>query len=90
MRFVAPMDTELLDVLAEECRLLVTLEENIGSGGFGERVAAYYAEKGKNVRLKNISLPNQYIEHGDPAVLREKYGLTAEQIAVKVREAYRG
>lgn len=90
MRFVAPMDTELLDALAEECRLLVTLEENIGSGGFGERVAAYYAEKGKNVRLKNISLPNQYIEHGDPAVLREKYGLTAEQIAVKVREAYRG
>lgn len=90
MRFVSPMDTELLDEVAEKHRVVVTMEENVAAGGFGEKVAAYYAEHGKKVQLKNIALPNQYIEHGDPQLLREKYGLSAEQIAEDVRAAYRG
>lgn len=90
MRFVTPMDEELLDDVAEGHRLIVTLEENIHAGGFGEKVAAYYAGHGKKVQLKNIALPNHYIEHGDAEVLREKYGLTAEKIAEEVRAFYRG
>ena len=90
MRFVSPMDTDLLDEVAANHRVVVTMEENVLSGGFGEKVAAYYAERGWRVRLKNIALPNQYIEHGDAAVLREKYGLSAEAVAEEVRAFYRG
>ena len=90
MRFVSPLDTDLLDEVAANHRVVVTLEENVQSGGFGEKVAAYYAERGWRVRLKNIALPNHYIEHGDPQVLREKYGLTEETIAEDVRVFYRG
>ncbi|MGN1085005.1 MAG: transketolase C-terminal domain-containing protein, partial [Lachnospiraceae bacterium] len=90
MRFISPLDTKVLDDAAEQCRLIVTMEENIHAGGFGEKVAAYFAERGRTVRLKNIALPNHYIEHGDAAVLREKYGLTAEKIAEEIRVAYHG
>ncbi len=90
MRFVSPMDTELLDEVAANHRVVVTLEENVLSGGFGEKVAAYYAKRGWHVRLKNIALPNHYIEHGDAAVLREKYGLSEETITEEVRAFYRG
>ena len=90
MRFVSPMDTEVLDEMAANHRVVVTLEENVLSGGFGEKVAAYYAERGWHARLKTIALPNHYIEHGDSDVLREKYGLTPEKIAEEVRAFYRG
>ena len=90
MRFVAPLDTDVLEAAAEEHRVIVTMEENVASGGLGEKVAAYYTERGKSVLLKSIALPNHYIEHGDAEVLREKYGLTAEKIAEDVRAFYRG
>lgn len=90
MRFISPMDTEILDEVAANHRVVVTLEENVLSGGFGEKVAAYYAERGWHARLKNIALPNRYIEHGDPQVLKEKYGLSAEQIAEDIKAFYRG
>lgn len=90
MRFVSPMDTDILDDMAENHRVVVTLEENIYDGGFGEKVAAYFAGRGQKVQLKSIALPNHYIEHGDPEVLREKYGLTAEKIAEEIKTFYRG
>lgn len=90
MRFVSPVDTDVLEDAAEGHRVIVTLEENVASGGLGEKVAAYYAERGRKVQLKTIALPNHYIEHGDAAVLRDKYGLTAEKIAEEVRAFYRG
>ena len=90
MRFVSPVDTDVLEDAAEGHRVIVTLEENVASGGLGEKVAAYYAERGRKVQLKTIALPNHYIEHGDAEVLRDKYGLTAEKIAEEVRAFYRG
>ena len=87
MRFVSPLDTELLDRLAERCHMLVTMEENVHAGGFGEKAAAYFAERGTCVHLKSIALPDHYIEHGDAGVLRQKYGLTAEEIAGEIRLA---
>lgn len=89
MRFASPLDTELLDRVAERCRMLVTMEENVRAGGFGEKAAAYFAEQGTCVHLKRIALPDHYIEHGDARVLRQKYGLTAEKIAGEIRLAYR-
>ena len=90
MRFVAPIDTDLLDEVAENHRVIVTIEENIAAGGLGEKVAAYYAEHGKKVRINCIALPDRYIEHGNAEVLREKYGLSAEKIAIRVRAFYQG
>lgn len=90
MRFVSPIDTDALEDAAEGHRVVVTMEENVAAGGLGEKVAAYYAERGRKVQLKTIALPNHYIEHGDATVLREKYGLTAEKIAEDVRAFCRG
>lgn len=90
LRFVSPLDTEMLDQVAESHRLLVTMEENVLSGGCGEKIAAYFSERGKSVHIKHIALPNQYIEHGDQGTLKEKYGLAPKEIAEEIRAAYRG
>ena len=90
MRFVSPLDTELLERMAKQYRMLVTMEENVHAGGFGEKTAAYFAERGTCVHLKSIALPDHYIEHGDAGLLRQKYGLTAEKIAGEIRLAYHG
>lgn len=90
MRFISPLDKGMLDGLTECHSLLVTMEENVLSGGFGEKVAAYYSGKGKAVRIKHIALPNRYIEHGDRLLLKERYGFTPERIAEEIKLAYRG
>lgn len=90
MRFISPLDKGMLDGLTEGHSLLVTMEENVLAGGFGEKVAAYYSGKGKAVRIKHIALPNRYIEHGDRTLLKERYGFTPERIAEEIKLAYRG
>jgi 1-deoxy-D-xylulose-5-phosphate synthase len=60
-RFVCPLDTELLREAAREYDLVVTMEENICSGGFGEHVSAWYAREGILVRQLNISLPDAFV-----------------------------
>lgn len=79
VRFVKPMDEELLEELPKKHWLIVTMEENVASGGFGEHIAAYYAMD-ERVRVQSISLPDQYIEQGSVEVLKEKFSLTAEEI----------
>lgn len=76
MRFVKPLDEELLAQLAVKTKAFVTLEENAAEGGFGSAVAEYLEQKGWNdVSLKIIGLPDEFIEHGKPQTIREKYGL---------------
>lgn len=81
VRFIKPMDEELLHKLASSHGIWVTMEENVKTGGFGEKVAGFLMEHNyRQVKLINISLPDQFIEQGDVAVLKEKLGLDAPSI----------
>ena len=88
-RFAKPIDRELLISLAHRCRRIVTLEEHVLAGGFGESVLSVLEEeKGAGriapVEVRRIGLPDQFIEHGAQRILREKLGLDAERIAASV------
>ncbi|RHP33304.1 1-deoxy-D-xylulose-5-phosphate synthase [Lachnotalea sp. AF33-28] len=85
VRFVKPIDTEILDSLAEDHRLLVTMEENVASGGYGEQVCSYVLDRGYPVRVLPISLPDTYVEHGNVEILKKEAGIDAASIAERIR-----
>jgi len=84
-RFIKPLDVELLTGLVSNIPRLVTVEENILSGGFGSSVAMTLQELGAGeIPLKNIGIPDEYVEQGTQATIRAKYGLDARGIAQQV------
>ncbi len=86
-RFVKPLDEKMLDRLAKEHSLLVTMEENIQKGGFGSAVLEYMHRHHPQVRVLNIALPDRFIEHGNPEKLKEKAGIDAVSVYKKIKEA---
>ncbi len=87
-RFVKPVDTEVLDMLSADHKLLVTMEENVRSGGYGEKVMDYVMEQELPVKLLNISLPDEYVEHGNVALLYEEVGIDAQTVTKRIIEKY--
>jgi 1-deoxy-D-xylulose-5-phosphate synthase len=88
-RFAKPLDVELLESLAVEHELLVTVEENVLAGGFGSAVLEHLADRDLfgRTRVLRFGLPDRYVTHGKPALLREEVGLTAEAVADRVADA---
>ncbi|WP_310604041.1 1-deoxy-D-xylulose-5-phosphate synthase [Anaerosporobacter sp.] len=85
VRFVAPLDEELLRELLPTHRFVVTLEENIESGGFGQKIVGFLCRNNYNDnRYIRISLPDVFIPQGDVELLRKEYGLDAESIVNKI------
>lgn len=80
-RFVKPIDEELIDNLAKEHDLIVTIEENVINGGYGMNVLNYVNENDLDVRVMVKALPDKFIEHGEAGELKNIYGLEATQIA---------
>lgn len=89
-RFVKPYDSELLLELQKEHRLVVTLEENVKSGGYGEAVLDYFNQIGSSVKVLNITLPDDYVEHGNVDVLKQEVGIDADSVEKKILAAYIG
>jgi 1-deoxy-D-xylulose-5-phosphate synthase len=92
--FAKPLDTELAERLAAEHDLLVTIEENVLPGGFGSAVLEHledaFAERDiRRARVLRIGLPDRYVTHGKPALLREEVGFTGEGVAERVTSALR-
>jgi 1-deoxy-D-xylulose-5-phosphate synthase len=85
MRFVKPLDGAMALQMADSHELLVTVEENVVDGGAGSAVAEYLAVQGRAVPLLHLGLPDQFVEHGDPALLLRQCGLDAEGILAAVR-----
>lgn len=84
-RFVKPIDTEMIDKLSENHKLLVCLEENVKSGGYGEHVAAYLKESQKEkINVLNISVPDQFVEHGGVDELYKMLGLDTDSIVERI------
>jgi len=86
MRFVKPLDVDLLRELAQRHRLLVTLEENAVAGGAGAGVAEALAALGITTPVLQLGLPDTFIEHGDPARMLTDCGLDAVGIEHTVRQ----
>jgi 1-deoxy-D-xylulose-5-phosphate synthase len=86
MRFVKPLDLDLLRELAQGHRLLVTLEENAVAGGAGAGVAEALAGLGIPVPVLHLGLPDTFIEHGDPVRMLAGCGLDAAGIEAAVRQ----
>jgi 1-deoxy-D-xylulose-5-phosphate synthase len=84
--FAKPIDTELVERLAAEHDLLVTIEDGVLPGGFGSAVGEHLLDHGLtgDVRLLRLGLPDRYVTHGKPALLREEIGLTPQAIAERV------
>ena len=87
-RFVKPLDTELLDELAKTHSLFVTIEENVLTGGFGEQVMDYVSRAALDVYVRNIGIPDEYVEHGNVEVLRKETGLDRETVVKQVVTDY--
>ena len=84
-RFVKPFDKELVDRLAKNHRLIVTMEENVLQGGFGLLVTAYIHEHYPQVKVMNIALPDAYVEHGNVSVLRKGLGIDSDSIIQRLK-----
>lgn len=87
-RFVKPIDTEMIDAIARNHRLLVTIEENVKCGGFGERVLEYVSRNKLPLSVLNLALPDDYIEHGSVDVLRKEVLLDAESMTKQIITQY--
>ena len=88
VRFVKPLDTELLDRLSQNHSLLVIVEENVKSGGFGEHVSAYMEACHPEVRVLPLAIPDHFIEHGTVDRQRMKIGLNVQGILDAVEQSW--
>ncbi len=84
MRFVKPLDAELIAYLARTHEALVTVEENVVAGGAGSAVAEALAAEGFAVPILHLGLPDEFIDHGDPALLLAKCGLDAKGLVASI------
>lgn len=80
MRFVHPLDTQLIDEALKLSRRLVTVEDNMLAGGFGSAVAEYLADKQADFKLLRLGIGDEFVEHGKVAKLYDRLGLNAEQM----------
>ena len=89
MRFVKPFDTALVQELSRSHSLLVTMEENIRNGGFGEQVASFVMEEELPARVQIVALPNRFVHQGSVASQMKETGIDADSVAEKVLKKYR-
>lgn len=87
-RFVKPMDTEVLDEMAEGHRLFVTIEDAAVAGGYGDSVIRYVSEQDMGIKVMTIGVPDCFVEHGNIAQLRKQIGLDSVSIVEKIEHAW--
>lgn len=88
MRFVKPLDVALVAELARTHDALVTIEENVVMGGAGSAVLEALAAEGATIPVLQLGLPDQFVDHGDPALLLKECGLDAPGIGASIRQRF--
>ena len=83
-RFAKPIDEETILSLTKDHEMIVTMEENVGSGGFGEKVRDLLDESGFTGKLINICIPDEYVEHGNVEILKKEIGIDKESIVERI------
>ena len=89
VRFVKPIDEEAVREACAGHRLIVTMEENVASGGYGEKVREYVSSLGVSTKVLSITIPDEYVEHGNVELLKQEIGIDAVSIVEKVRAKFR-
>lgn len=84
MRFVAPLDQTCLKEVSDNYELVVTLEENVWTGGMGERISCWMMEENSSVKMIHVSIPDVYVEHGDVAVLKKMLKMDADHVTEEI------
>lgn len=87
-RFVKPLDTEMLDCLCENHKLIVTMEENVLRGGMGMCATRYIHEHYPDIHVIQIALPDAYVEHGNVSLLREMLGIDSDSVIRKIKQEF--
>jgi 1-deoxy-D-xylulose-5-phosphate synthase len=87
-RFVKPIDEEAVREACRDHRLIVTMEENVLSGGFGEKVREYVDCLDVQTKVLTITIPDEYVEHGNVELLKLEIGIDADSIVKKVVTRY--
>lgn len=87
-RFVKPIDEVLLERLASGHKRIVTMEENVESGGFGMKVADWFHRRHPDISVMHIALPDAYVEHGDVSVLRSHLGIDSDSVLKRIRDTF--
>lgn len=83
-RFAKPFDGECMKKLADSHKLLVTLEENVMHGGFGEHVTEFLCRSRANCRILNIAIKDDYVEHGNVDILYKEVGIDADSVTERI------
>ena len=87
-RFVKPIDEQAVREACIEHKLIVTMEENVLSGGYGEKVRAYVDGIGASVQVLNIAIPDEYVEHGNVELLKREIGIDEDSIVKNILTSY--
>ncbi len=85
-RFAKPLDQAYLDKIKNEYDLIVTLEENVITGGFGQQVQTYLDDNGYNGQVLKIAVPDEFVRHGSVTLLFKELGMDAESITNRILE----
>jgi len=87
VRFVKPLDVDLLDELAKDHSLFVTVEENVKSGGYGEHVSAYMEACHPEIRVLSAAVWDRFVPQGNVESLRSRIGLGVEDIRQAIEDS---
>ena len=86
MRFVTPLDHDILNEVSEKYDYIVTVEDGVIEGGFGSAVMEYFAQIGRNIALTRLGIPHRFVEHGTQEELYRECGFDAEGIFNTIQE----
>ena len=87
-RFAKPIDTDVIEEMCKNHSLIVTLEENVASGGYGEKVRDYVFDNKLDCDVLIVALPDDYVEHGNVDILKQEVGIDTDSIVTKVITRY--
>lgn len=88
MQFVKPLDIESLDKIASDYKKVITIEDGVLNGGFGESIQSYFAKYHPKIKVEKLGLPDEFIPHGNTEELFENYGLGVEDILSAINHSF--
>jgi 1-deoxy-D-xylulose-5-phosphate synthase len=86
MRFLKPIDEDILREVGEKFKYVVTLEDGVVKGGLGSAVAEYMANNGYTPKMKMLGIPDSFVEHGTPEQLYKICGMDADSVLNAIME----
>jgi 1-deoxy-D-xylulose-5-phosphate synthase len=86
LRFLKPLDKEILNEVAEKFTKIITIEDGVINGGFGSAIIEYMCDNQHKVNVKRLGISDTFVEHGSPEELYNMLGLNAEGIAASIKK----